>query len=84
MACESFVQYLVGSLLLLTTEVIPKIFPDFNVVGHLAVHAGLGSRLPRLAIFNVANTCSFITLILALQCLHLYECLCIADLSTCD
>ena len=50
MACESFVEHLVGSLLL-TTEVVPKIFPNLNVVGHLAVPAGWGSCLLRLAIF---------------------------------
>ena len=36
---------------LLTTEVVPKIFPNLNVVCHLAVPAGWGSCLPRLAIF---------------------------------
>ena len=51
MACESFVEHLVGSLLL-TTEVVPKFFPNLNVVGHLAVPARWGSCLPRLAIFN--------------------------------
>ena len=51
MACESFVDHLVRSLLL-TTEVVRKIFPNLNVVGHLAVPVGLGSCLPRLAIFN--------------------------------
>ena len=40
MACESFVEHLVGSLLL-TTEVVPKIFPNLNVVGHLAIPCGL-------------------------------------------
>ena len=35
----------------LTTEVVPKIFPNLNVVGHLAVPAGWGSFQPRLAIF---------------------------------
>ena len=51
MACESFVEHLVGSLYFLT-EVVPKIFPNLNVVGHLAVPAGWGSCLPRLAIFT--------------------------------
>ena len=46
MACESY-----GFSILLTTEVVPKIFPNLNVVGHLAVPAGWGSCLPRLAIF---------------------------------
>ena len=50
MACESFVEHLVVSLLL-TTEVVPEIFPNLNVVGHLAVPVGWGSCLPRLAIF---------------------------------
>ena len=30
---------------------VPKIFPNLNVVGHLAVPAGWGSCLPRLALF---------------------------------
>ena len=47
MACESFVEHLVGSLYFLQQ----KIFPNLNVVGHLAVPAGWGSCLPRLAIF---------------------------------
>ena len=51
MVCEAFVEDLVGSLLF-TTEVVPKIFPNLNVVGHLAVRAGWGSCLPRLAIFR--------------------------------
>ena len=29
-----------GFSIFLTTEVVPKIFPNFNVVGHLAVPAG--------------------------------------------
>ena len=53
MACESFVEYLVGSLLiLLITEVVPKNFPNLYAVGHLTGAAGWGSCLPRLAIFN--------------------------------
>ena len=36
-------------------EVVPKIFPNLNVVGHLAVPAGWGSCLPRLAIFLLGN-----------------------------
>ena len=51
MACESFVEHL-GFSILLTTEVVPKIFPNLNVVGHLAVPVGWGSCLLRLAIFN--------------------------------
>ena len=38
MACESFVEHLVSSILLIT-EVVPKIFPNLNVVGLLAVPA---------------------------------------------
>ena len=53
MACESFAELLRGFSILLTTEVIPKIFPNLNVVGHLAVPAGWGSCLPRLAIFYI-------------------------------
>ena len=41
-----------GFAILLTTEVVPKIFPNLNVVGHLAVPVGWGSCLPRLAIFE--------------------------------
>ena len=37
--------------MLLTTEVVPKIFPILNVIGHLAVPVGWGSCLLRLAIF---------------------------------
>ena len=33
-------------------EVVPNIFPTLNVVGHLAVPAGWGSCLLRLAIFT--------------------------------
>ena len=51
MACESFVEHRVGSLYFLTTEVVPKIFSNLNVVAHLAVPAGWGCCLPRLAIF---------------------------------
>ena len=40
-----------GFSILLTTEVVLKIFPNLNVVGHLAVPAGWGSCLLRLAIF---------------------------------
>ena len=42
MACESFVEHLVGSLYTSYTE---------GVGGHLVVPAGWGSCLPRLAIF---------------------------------
>ena len=41
-----------GLFILLTTEVVPKIFPNPNVVAHLVVPAGWGSCLPRLAIFS--------------------------------
>ena len=41
-----------GFSILLTTEVVPKIFLNLNVVGHLAVPVGWGSCLPRLAIFR--------------------------------
>ena len=55
MACESFVEHLVGSLYFL--QVVPKIFPNLNVVGHLAVPAVWGSCLPRLFIsFFLHNT----------------------------
>ena len=62
MACESFVEHLVGSLY----DVVPKIFPYLNVIGHLPVPAGWGSCLPRLTIFNALKlmkscTKSFIT-----------------------
>ena len=40
-----------GFSILLTTEVVPKIFPNLNVVGHLVVPAGWGSCMLRLAIF---------------------------------
>ena len=39
-----------GSSILLTMDVVPKIFPNLNVIGHLPVPAGWGSCLPRLAI----------------------------------
>ena len=38
--------------MLLITEVVPKMFPNLNVVGHLVVPAGWDSCLPRLAIFK--------------------------------
>ena len=41
-----------GFSVLLTTDVVPKIFPNLNVVGHLALPAGWGSCLPRLAILE--------------------------------
>ena len=41
-----------GFSVLLKTEVVPKIFPNLNVLGHLAVPAGWGSCLPRLTIFT--------------------------------
>ena len=40
-----------GFSVLLTTEVVSKIFSNLNVVCHLAVPAGWGSCLPRLTIF---------------------------------
>ena len=40
MACESFVEHSCRFSILLTTEVVPKIFPYLNVVGHLAIPAG--------------------------------------------
>ena len=49
MACESFVEHLVGSLY----DVVPKIFPYLNVIAHLPVPVGCGSCLPRLAIFFI-------------------------------
>ena len=36
-------------------RLVPKIFPDFNVVAHLVVPAGWGSCLPRLAILLYCN-----------------------------
>ena len=42
----------------LTTEVVPKIFPNLNVVAHLVLPAGWGSCLLRLAIFAFMKTCS--------------------------
>ena len=51
MACESFVEHLVGSLY----DVVPKIFPYLNVIGHLPVPAGWGSCLLRLAIFQYVS-----------------------------
>ena len=44
-----------GFSILLTTEVVPKIFPNLNVVSHLAVPVGWGSCLPRLAIFETSS-----------------------------
>ena len=58
MACESFCRTSCGYSILLTTEVVPKIFPNLNVVGHLAVPAGWGSCLLRLAIFIVYHLCT--------------------------
>ena len=51
MVCESLGRTSCGFSILLTTKVVPKIFPNLNVVGHLAVPAGWGSCLLRLAIF---------------------------------
>ena len=50
MASDSFVENLVV-LYASYKEVVSKIFPNLNVVGHLAVPAVWGSCLPRLAIF---------------------------------
>ena len=44
-----------GSSILLTTDVVPKISPNLNVIGHLPVPAGWGSCLLRLAIFVIAQ-----------------------------
>ena len=41
-----------GFSMLLTTEVVSKIFRNLNVVGHIAIPAGWGSCLLRLAVFN--------------------------------
>ena len=41
-----------GFSIFVTTELVPKIFPNLNAVGHLAVPAGRGSCLLRLAIFD--------------------------------
>ena len=49
MACEFFVEHFVGFLYFLQQMLI---FPNLNVVSHLAVPAGSGSCLPRLAIFD--------------------------------
>ena len=51
MACESFVEHVVGSLYFLQQKLFLRFSPNLNVVGHLAVPAGWGSCLPRLAIF---------------------------------
>ena len=48
MACES---YIVDSVYFLQTEVVPKIFPNLNVVAHLVVPADWGSCRPKPAIF---------------------------------
>ena len=40
-----------GFSILLTTEVVPKIFKNLNVIAHLVVPAGWGTYLPRMAIF---------------------------------
>ena len=37
--------------MLVKPEVVPKIFPNLNVIAHLVVPAAWGSCLPRLAIF---------------------------------
>ena len=56
MFCESFVEHIVVFSIGLTTEVVPMIFPNLNVVDHLAVPAGWGSCLPRLAIFLLVTS----------------------------
>ena len=78
MACESFVQCRRsgGFSVLLTTDV-PKISPNLNVVGHLAVPAGWGSCLLRLAIFSLLIN----AVIALLNCLVLILHLCIHFLS---
>ena len=50
-AFESYINFFYGFCVLLTTEIVPKIFQDLNVVAHLVVPVGWGSCLPRLAIF---------------------------------
>ena len=40
-----------GLCILLTTDVVPNIFPNLNEVAHSVEPACLGSCLPRLAIF---------------------------------
>ena len=75
MVCESFVEHLL-------LNILPKIFPNLNVVGHLAVPAGWGSCLPRLAIFknffyiNIIYNCDVIYggLCAYLKCAMLYLC----------
>ena len=37
-----------GFCILLTTDIVPKISPNLNVITHLVVPAGWGSCLPRL------------------------------------
>ena len=43
-----------GFCILVTTEFLPNIFPNLNVVAHLVIPAGWGSCPPRLAIFDVS------------------------------
>ena len=49
---ETLKIHFCGFCILLTTEVVPKIFPNHNVIAHLVVHAGWGSCLLILAIFS--------------------------------
>ena len=60
MACESFVENLMGFLILLKTDVVGKIFPNLNVVCHLVVPAGWDSCLARLAIFIQCHLCKYL------------------------
>ena len=46
-------------LWILYTEVVPRIFPNLNVVTHLVVPASWGSCLPRLAIFVLLQIIDF-------------------------
>ena len=48
-----------GFCILLTTKVIPYIFPNLKVVSHLVVPADWGSCLPRLAILHFDDPFTF-------------------------
>ena len=58
--------------MLLTTDVVPKIFPNLNVIGHLPVPAGWGSCLPRLTLFLVIlnHTCVLVSCSYSTRCSH--------------
>ena len=43
-------------LYLFTTEVVPKIFPNLNIVAHFVAPGGWGSCLSRLAILYLSQT----------------------------